>query len=613
MKHILFHSSCIRLLLVCVVLLMSTPVRVVAMSDEAKMLKKRQAQLYDTDSTEVFTEVSNRLRVLLEKEGDEEDIYKVWSNHVFYLLSHVSSKQALEVADEMKDYATRHDSKYGFYLATISNAYIASSMGLTDRTEELLLQSIDYQKRYLPNERPSAQVYQLLISIYDSRKQYKESVRITDEALKLTTWSDYERVFLLALKCQSLFQMKPTDTTDFMKTYAQMHELLPKDGDIPSVVYDADCFHAILKEDYSQLLKLTKRISAPIARLYYECIAYEGLSRYKEALEAHKELKEWEDSLQNAEIRKLTEMNALELQAARAENEASTLRLTNQRMLLIAIVCGLLLIAIFLVIYLRRRQKQMRQLKQAYDQLEEVTTQKERIESELRIARDIQMSMVPSVFPQHEGLDMYASMTPAKEVGGDLYGYVLQGDNLYFCVGDVSGKGVPASLFMAQSARLFRTLATEGMMPAAIACRMNNELSAGNDSNMFVTMFIGMVNLTTGHLMFCNAGHNAPVIDGDFLPMQNSLPIGILADYEYQDEQLDSIKGRQLFIYTDGLNEAENLSHEQFGDDRLLDMLRSTHCDTVQQLVDTLKVAVEAHRNGAEPNDDLTMMCLRVN
>jgi hypothetical protein len=137
---------------------MSTPVRVVAMSDEAKMLRKRQAQLYDTDSTEVFTEVSNRLRVLLEKEGDEEDIYKVWSNHVFYLLSHVSSKQALEVADEMKDYATRHDSKYGFYLATISNAYIASSMGLTDRTEELLLQSIDYQKRYLPNERPSAQV-----------------------------------------------------------------------------------------------------------------------------------------------------------------------------------------------------------------------------------------------------------------------------------------------------------------------------------------------------------------------------------------------------------------------------------------------------------------------
>jgi len=205
---------------------------------------------------------------------------------------------------------------------------------------------------------------------------------------------------------------------------------------------------------------------------------------------------------------------------------------------------------------------------------------------------------------------MYASMTPAKEVGGDLYGYVLQGDNLYFCVGDVSGKGVPASLFMAQSARLFRTLATEGMMPADIACRMNNELSAGNDSNMFVTMFIGLINLTTGHLLFCNAGHNAPIIDSDFLPMQNTLPIGILTDYDYQGEELDNIKGRQLFIYTDGLNEAENLSHEQYGDDHLLNMLRSTHCDTAQELVDTLKDSVEAHRSGAEPNDDLTMMCL---
>ena len=321
----------------------------------------------------------------------------------------------------------------------------------------------------------------------------------------------------------------------------------------------------------------------------------------------------WQDSLQSVEVRKLTEMNALELQAARAENEANTLRMNNQRILFIAIVCGLLLIGAFLVIYLRRRQKQMRLLKQAYDQLEEVTTQKERIESELRIARDIQMSMVPGAFPEHEGLDMYASMTPTKEVGGDLYGYVLQGDNLYFCVGDVSGKGVPASLFMAQSARLFRTLAAEGMMPAAITSRMNNELVAGNDNLMFVTMFIGLINLTTGHLSFCNAGHNAPVIDGEFLCMKKNLPLGVFADYDYQGEELESISGRQLFIYTDGLNEAENPAYEQFGNDRLLDMLRSAHDDTAQQVVDTLKAAVESHRNGAEPNDDLTMMCLRVN
>jgi serine phosphatase RsbU (regulator of sigma subunit) len=242
----------------------------------------------------------------------------------------------------------------------------------------------------------------------------------------------------------------------------------------------------------------------------------------------------------------------------------------------------------------------------------------ERIENELKIARDIQMSMVPSTFPEREGLDMYASMTPAKEVGGDLYGYVMQGDRLYFALGDVSGKGVPASLFMAQATRLFMTLAKQGMMPVEICTRMNDALSGeDNESGMFVTLFLGLVDLTTWHLDFCNAGHNPPVIGGgennaDFLEMQPNAPIGLWPGLEYEGEEIDSIKGRPLFIYTDGLNEAENRQQEQFGDDRLLDILRHTQFDTAQQVIDTLKAEVEQHRDGAEPNDDLTMMCIRV-
>ena len=242
----------------------------------------------------------------------------------------------------------------------------------------------------------------------------------------------------------------------------------------------------------------------------------------------------------------------------------------------------------------------------------------ERIESELRIARDIQMSMVPSLFPEREGLDMFASMTPAKEVGGDLYGYLLQGDKLYFAVGDVSGKGVPASLFMAQATRLFLTLAKQGMMPAEICSRINDALSGDdNENGMFVTFWLGLVDLTTGHLDFCNAGHNPPVIGGgehhgEFLEMIPNAPIGLWPGLEYEGEEIDSIKGRPLFIYTDGLNEAENLQKEQYGDDRLLAFLRNTHFDTAQQVIEALKSEVETHRNGAEPNDDLTMMCLRI-
>ena len=253
------------------------------------------------------------------------------------------------------------------------------------------------------------------------------------------------------------------------------------------------------------------------------------------------------------------------------------------------------------------------------EELKETTAQKASIESELNVASSIQMSMLPSVFPDCEGLDMYASMTPAKEVGGDLYGYVLKGENLYFCLGDVSGKGVPASLFMAQVTRLFRTLANQQIAPADICTQLNEALSGEeNPTNMFVTLFVGQVDLKTGHLSFCNAGHNPPVIGGgehhgEFLQMLPNFPIGVLPGLQFQGEEIDSVKGRPLFIYTDGLNEAENRQYEQFGEERLLDILRNTHFETARQVIETLAAEVELHRDGADPNDDLTMMCLIIN
>ena len=252
------------------------------------------------------------------------------------------------------------------------------------------------------------------------------------------------------------------------------------------------------------------------------------------------------------------------------------------------------------------------------EELKDTTAQKASIESELNVANSIQMSMLPNVFPDRDGLDMYASMTPAKEVGGDLYGYLLKDDNLYFCLGDVSGKGVPASLFMAQVTRLFRTLANQQLSPSDICTHMNDALSGDeNPTSMFVTLFVGMVDLVSGRLSFCNAGHNPPVIGGgnhhgDFLEMKPNFPIGVLSGLEFEGEEIESIKGRALFIYTDGLNEAENREHEQFGDERLLDILRNTHFETARQVIETLAAEVEKHRDGADPNDDLTMMCLRI-
>lgn len=296
--------------------------------------------------------------------------------------------------------------------------------------------------------------------------------------------------------------------------------------------------------------------------------------------------------------------------------------LSRQRMWWTAV--SLLLIILFFTIYTfhkRRSTHRLRvaheKLQVAYDQLEEATAHRERIESELRIARDIQMSMVPNIFPNREGLDIYAKIEPAKEVGGDLYGYLLMGDELYFCLGDVSGKGVPASLFMAQATRLFRTLATQHMMPAEIATRMNAALSEDNEQGMFVTLFIGCIDLKEGSMNFCNAGHNPPYIGdklgGEFLEMLPNAPIGLWPGLEYDGECIDDINGKMLVVYSDGLNEAENREQEQFGDDQILELLQTMPEASAQQTIEALYGAVQEHRDGAEPNDDLTIMSIRIN
>ena len=402
------------------------------------------------------------------------------------------------------------------------------------------------------------------------------------------------------------------------------------------IVIQAKSRLGIAQEDYHAALRYSQKaydlsvkdgvINNQLTAMLEKVKALNHLGRYREALETLIKHDDIRDSIyekssaeQLNELNKKYEVNELKMQAERDKMQAERDKMQAERdkmqaerrqmYLLIAIV-AVVLIAIIIIVLARLH---------AARRLAKMRAAQERLENELQIARDIQMSMVPSVFPEREGLDMYASMTPAKEVGGDLYGYLLMGDKLYFAVGDVSGKGVPASLFMAQATRLFLTLAKQGMMPAEICTRMNDALSGDdNENGMFVTFFLGLVDLTTGHLSFCNAGHNPPVIgggehQGEFLSMIPNAPIGLWPELEYEGEQIDTIKGRPLFIYTDGLNEAENRQQQQFGDERLLDILRDTHFDSAQQVVEALQSEVETHRNGAEPNDDLTMMCLRVN
>ena len=348
-----------------------------------------------------------------------------------------------------------------------------------------------------------------------------------------------------------------------------------------------------------------------------------SLGRDKEAAGLYREIILMKDSINVHDTKsQLAEMNTI------YGMEELKMKQAQQLMRSIIIIASIIVLALIIFICFRYRAAKRlqaahtkledthQQLLVAYDQLEEITTAKERIESDLRIARNIQMGMVPHTFPEREDVDLYASMTPAKEVGGDLYDYLVIGDKLFFCLGDVSGKGVPASLFMAMARNLFHVLAQQQLSPAEIATRLNNTLSEDNESSMFVTMFIGVADLTSGHLDFCNAGHNPPVLLGDgtseFVEMIPNAPIGLWPGLEYEGEEIADITGRPLFIYTDGLNEAENRQQEQFTDERLLEILEQTPFESSQQTIELLKAEVEKHRDGAEPNDDLTMLCVKV-
>jgi serine phosphatase RsbU (regulator of sigma subunit) len=215
------------------------------------------------------------------------------------------------------------------------------------------------------------------------------------------------------------------------------------------------------------------------------------------------------------------------------------------------------------------------------------------------------------VFPRRKDVDLYAMMTPAREVGGDLYGYALLDDMLYFCVGDVSGKGVPAALFMAEVTRMFRTLVEGRLSPDNIATRLNNALSEDNDQGMFVTMFIGLIHLKSGHMDFCNAGHNPPLLDGQYMHVESNAPIGLWQEADYAGGEVDNMHGRTLFVYTDGINEAENANQEQFGTERLQALLQKDLGDA-RQTSEIIHKAVQEFVGNAEPSDDLTKMCIKV-
>jgi sigma-B regulation protein RsbU (phosphoserine phosphatase) len=229
------------------------------------------------------------------------------------------------------------------------------------------------------------------------------------------------------------------------------------------------------------------------------------------------------------------------------------------------------------------------------------------------------MGMIPKsfpAFPERDDLSLAAKLVPAKEVGGDLYDFFIQDEKLYFIIGDVSGKGIPASLVMAVTCRLFRSAASHFDKPEDIMTSLNNSMSDGNESSMFCTAFLGILDLKTGELNFCNAGHNAPfIISGDgkisYINVQPNLPLGLMGDFPYVGQDMMIEKSTKLYLYTDGVNEAENNENKQLGDAKLVSLLRANALNEPGEIVEKIFEEIIRHADGATQSDDITMMCIK--
>jgi len=252
--------------------------------------------------------------------------------------------------------------------------------------------------------------------------------------------------------------------------------------------------------------------------------------------------------------------------------------------------------------------------------IETSAKEKERIEGELQIARRIQSSSMPSnfpLFPEKKEFEIHALMLPAHEVGGDFFDiFLIDDENLCFLIGDVSGKGIGASLFMMQCKTLLRSEAMHNKTPDKTLGQVNTFLCTFQTNQLFATIFIGFLNLKTGELTYSNAGHNPPMLkkeDGsfDYMALPEGLPINLFTDSEYSSRSIKLSNGDIFFGYTDGITEALNKQEEFFGDKKLINTLNSSEFTKVEKITSHILEKVQKYAEEAQQSDDITIMTLK--
>jgi sigma-B regulation protein RsbU (phosphoserine phosphatase) len=265
-----------------------------------------------------------------------------------------------------------------------------------------------------------------------------------------------------------------------------------------------------------------------------------------------------------------------------------------------------------MMLYIEKREQKL-------EKKHRENSEKERMKHELAMGKSIQSSMLPHIFPpfpERNEFDLYASMDPAREVGGDFYDYFfIDDDHLCLLMADVSGKGIPGALFMMITKAILQNTAKLEKSPAKILTKANEAICANNQTQMFVTVWIGVLEISSGKMRAGNAGHEYPIIktpEGRFeiLKDRHDFVLGGMEDIRYHEYDIEFSPGSKIFLYTDGIPEATDANNRMFGMDRLLKTLNEAPDENPEQLLKNVRAAVDRFVNGAEQFDDLTMLCM---
>ena len=550
-------------------------------NDRIAQLEKEMYRYYSSNAIDSFMLITDQLIEACREAGPSQErlFYKAWSNQAIYSFNRVNRTRGLELAHQIHDYAYQHDSKFGLYTSTYALATMSSSLRHFAQAEHEFTEAINYQHRFFPDESAAAP-YLGLAKIYVNTEKPEKVLDCAHKALAEPNVIMQHRLSAWTYICIAYYDDQYS-RDDFNRAYAEREKLKRDNGHDDSFGPFVNFYHAMKNGRYAEALDIAINIKGGSDRLELIANAYASLGDYRQAYLYQVRYKDYRDSVNTAEVQQMSYEYAAQIDVTRAENETKDLRLSNKDLQIQGAVLITLITLAFSIFYYFRRRKQIRELRHAYNQLADTTTAKER--------------------------------------------------RLYFCVGDVSGKGIPASLTMAVAVNLFRTVAKEGFPPEVIATKMNDTMSADNENSVFVTMFIGIIDLKTGNLDYCNCGHNPPVYGERrmhtsqtvfrFLDdIESNVPIGLWPDYTFVGGHISDIRGSMLFVYTDGVNEAENRMQEQFGEKRMLRVLREstqpfgerTPKTRSRFLIDEMKCALDAFADGSEQSDDLTMLCVSI-